>query len=303
MSGKIFRIIATGGLGDVLLGTPSFKALKNKYPDCKIVLFCHDKERRDLFINNPHVDQVRDVSFIHNPISFSLYYLKWAKFKTYAYGSLIPSFYNKKAQDIIADLFDVTLEDRKIQLFLTEDEEKKAKQSLSGYRNPIVIHISSRFSSNQDWALDNWNHLVASMPGYTFIQLGLPHEHQVAGAIDLRGKTSFREAVALMKNAKSFAGVNSSFAHATNAFGIRGVVLFGPANPEVWGHPNNINIYKKMRCAPCVDLLMGIECPYGKTCMDNITVEEVRNSLLKQMEGKEESPVKADAFVLKPISL
>jgi ADP-heptose:LPS heptosyltransferase len=283
MRRKTFRVITSGGLGDVLLSTPVYKALKGKYPNCRIIMFCHD-HRKDIFRNNPYIDQIRGISFIENPVSYTLYYLKWARFQTFYFGNLIPSlFYDRNATEIIAEMFEIELTDKKLQLFLTNKEEEKARRFMSQYNEPVVMHITSRFSKNQEWKLENWETLVKSMPECTFIQLGNPDEKKLEGAVDLRGKTTMREAFALIKYAKSFAGVNSFFSHVTNAFGTPGVVLFGASNPHIWGHSNNINLYKPTRCAPCIDTLLWFNCPYEKRCMQNITVEEVKEALLKQL--------------------
>jgi len=114
----------------------------------------------------------------------------------------------------------------------------------------------------------------------------MPNEDKVEGAADLRGKTSFREALSILNSSLSFVGVVSSFSHATSAFGTPGVVLFGASSPEAWGHSNNINIYKDLECAPCMDILLGSPCPYGKPCMTTITVDEVRKALLTQLERR-----------------
>jgi ADP-heptose:LPS heptosyltransferase len=175
------------------------------------------------------------------------------------------------------------LEDKRIQVYLTEDEEKKGRLALAGYKNPIVIHNTSETSENKHWPLANWEQLVREMPEYTFVQLGLSGDMKVNGAIDLRGKTSFREALAILKSSMSFVGVDSSFAHATNAFDVPGVILFGATTPKVWGHGNNVNLYKSLRCAPCIDILVSSVCPYGKVCMTAISVSEVKDSLMKQL--------------------
>jgi hypothetical protein len=79
-----------------------------------------------------------------------------------------------------------------------------------------------------------------------------------------------------------------TFAHATSAFGTPGVVLFGASTPKVWGHSNNINLYKDLRCAPCIDLLFDSPCPYGKPCMTTISVGEVREALIAQLTKSDE---------------
>ncbi|WP_169191452.1 MULTISPECIES: glycosyltransferase family 9 protein [Chitinophaga] len=192
-------------------------------------------------------------------------------------------FCNKNVKEIIADLYNVTLTDKKVQIYLSDEEDRNAQKRIAAYKNPIVMHITSRTTSNQEWQIHNWNELVASMPEYTFLQVGLEDEKPVKNAVDLRGKTSIRETFGLIKYARSFAGVNSIYSHATNAFDTPGVVVWGPAQPTIWGHENNINIYKAVRCSPCLDLILGHPCPYDKRCMSNISVDEVRTALLRQL--------------------
>jgi ADP-heptose:LPS heptosyltransferase len=290
MKNKTFRVIAGGGLGDVLLTTPAFAALKKKYRNCRIIVYCASKAHRVVLEHNPYIDRLTIFSATHSPIPYLLsrfrFGFKLYRFLTPNYGLTAPSlFVNQGAARIIAELFDVKLESSKIQVYLTEAESEWARGKISAYKRPIIIHISSRSSKNEEWPLDYWEELIRIMPDYTFLQVGLADEPQVKGAIDLRGKTTFRQAMALVKYALSFAGVNSSFSHVTNAFGIRGVVLFGPSNPEVWGQENNINLYKKWRCAPCIDLLYGSNCPYSKPCMKQISPEEVKRALLRQISG------------------
>jgi ADP-heptose:LPS heptosyltransferase len=281
---KPYRIIIAGGLGDVLLTTPTIKALKEAEPRRKIYLYCMNVRQQGIFENNPHVDRLSNTSFFRNPLAFTKYALKWADFHTDFYAGLLPTaFSGKNAKDLIAGLHQLELKDDQVQIFLSEKEEQMARSVMGRYKDPIVMHITSKTSKNQEWELENWENLVKSMPDYTFLQLGISSEKKVSNAVDLRDQFSFRDTLALIKYAKSFVGVNSSFSHATNAFNIPGVVLFGPAQPAVWGHANNINLYKPVRCSPCLDLLFSSACPYEKKCMNNISVEEVRAALLRQV--------------------
>ena len=280
---KIIRVVTIGGLGDMLLTTPAIAMLKKKFPNSRIVIFCSLKAYPDVFINNPHVDKITSISFFRNPISYIRYKYKLGEFYSFHYGGLFPSlFFNKPAQDIIADTFKVQLEDRRVQVFLTDKEDAAAKAIMSTYKNPVIVHIATWTTQNKEWPIKNWQSLIDSMPECTFIQVGLATEPALERVVDLRGKHSFREFMGIVKHAKSFAGVDSSFSHLTSAFNIPGVIVFGPSLPAIWGHPNNINIYKKVRCSPCIDLLKG-PCPYGKPCMTNITVDEVREALQFQL--------------------
>ena len=288
MKKKIIRIISFGGHGDVLLSTPIFGALKKKYPNSRIIVYCIRKRDRDIYRNNPQIDELRSTSFFTNPIAYTKYYFKLTKFHWLNYPHYSPSLtYEKSAVKILADMVGAELEDPRLEVYLTSEEDKWGSEKLAPFPNPIAIHITSLTSDNQNWPLQNWVELIKSMPQYTFIQLGLSNEDKVEGAVDFRGTTSFREALSILKNSMSFVGVVSSFAHATSAFGTPGVVLFGPSTPKVWGHGNNINLYKNIRCAPCIDHLQSSPCPYGKPCLTTITVEEVRDALLAQLATRD----------------
>lgn len=284
MTRKTYRILTLGGIGDVLLATPAFRALKQREPGCRITLYCQTKQVEALFKNNPHIHKVNSMTFWKHPISFILYKFKWAKFYTFLYGHMMPTvFARKNAKQLIADMLEVPLQDEKIDVYISQEEKQAAEELLAPYKNPILVHITSMTSENQEWPMENWNALAASMPEYTFIQVGLTREQKVENMVDWRGKTSFRETMALFYHIRSFVGVNSSFSHVTNAFDTPGVVLFGPSQPAIWGHSNNVNLYKPLRCSPCLDLLVKGKCPYGRECMHNITVDEVKEALLKQM--------------------
>lgn len=286
MPSRIFRLITMGGLGDALLLTPVVKALKEKDPATRVWVFCVSTPYMDVFRNNPYVDRICDITFRHNPVSFTLYYLKFAQFNKFEFAPLFPNlFLRSKAMDTIQKGFQVPIADQSIQVFLTSKEDENAKKFMAAYNNPIIIHPCSYNLKNKEWPMHSWEELIDSLPQYTFLQVGLSSEYKLKNAVDLRGKLTFRTSIAIMKYATAFAGIDSAMSHVTNAFNIPGVVIFGPSHPAIWGHPNNINLYSNQRCAPCMDILKHA-CPYNKKCMTDITVEEVRSALLTQLHKK-----------------
>ncbi len=274
-----------GGIGDGLLVTPSISALKHKYPNSEINIVCN-KDQEQIFENNLNIS-----SLSVNPDNSAFEGYKKSKIFNTNYGKLEPSInYKKHASEIIADLLHVKLKNKKLDVFLTKEDENFAKKKLLKYTNPIIIHISSRCSKNQEWPLERWEELVKQLPEFTFIQIGLTKtDSKVKGTVDLRNTTTIQEAIALIKYSKLFLGVDSVFAHAANAVNIKGIVLFGPSNPEIWGHDNNMNIYKNVNCAPCIDIIEGQACPHEKKCMTKISVKEVVelvNSSIKTIKSK-----------------
>jgi ADP-heptose:LPS heptosyltransferase len=284
MKDSHIRILSWGGLGDVLLSTPLFRAIKEQKHGVKTTVYCVNDSHYDIYLNNPYIDQLKKIGYLCRAELLYLTRLRSAKLHVSDYGSLLPTcVYSKNATEIIAEMFGITLEHKQVMIFLTREEEETGKHLVSRYSTPVAIHVTSKFTSNQNWPISYWTELVQRNPQYAFLQLGLPAEELIPGVIDLRGKLPLREQFAVLKYARAFVGVDSSFAHVTNAFGTPGVVFFGPSNSLIWGHPNNRNLDLGLPCAPCVDVLARAPCPYGAPCMSGITVLEVERNLELQL--------------------
>ncbi len=272
-----------GGIGDIVLGTPIFQELKKINPESKIIVVCVEKRHFPILQNNPFIDVLCNLSF-RGYYYLAMEYFGKIKFYNMDYLRLGSSLlYKKKASEIIAEIFNIQLSDTKLQIFLTPLEESIAQNTLKEIKNPVILQITGACSENKNWRVENWSELVKSTPEYTFIQLGSAKEPLVEGTIDLRGKTTTRESMALVKYALGFAGIDSFMAHVTNAFDVPGIVLFGPSVIEVWGHKNNLNIRKNLPCSPCIDILHGVKCPYNHPCMTHITVKEVQEAIYKHI--------------------
>jgi len=243
----------------------------------------------EVYKNNPYIDSLKLARFSSAPVQYIKHYLKRQALCRNDYGTFSPSLHPiGHAVDIIAEMLGASLGEKNVQIFLTEEEEEQAKTILSRYQNAVAMHITPNWTANKSWPMSNWIELVESTPKVTFMQFGLAKEPLIPGAVDLRGKVSLREAFAIIKYCRGFVGVESVFAHAAAAFGVPGVVLFGPSSPAVWGHRNNINLYKNLQCSPCTDILKQCACPYEKPCMTSISVSEVSEALKNQMsfDGK-----------------
>jgi ADP-heptose:LPS heptosyltransferase len=285
----IVRIMPWGGIGDILLMTPSLKALKQSQPGLSLEVLCVDQRHFDVLWRNPHIDCLDLVpTRVVFPGEISLGYMSASfrgdQYKRLDYSRLFPTVMCQPATRIIASILGLELVDPTLEVFLTEDEEADARTTMSQYNTPVAIHVTSTCSANQNWSLSRWEELVRRNPQYTFVQLGLKEEDSVSGTVDLRGRTNIRQSIALLKYAKGFVGVVSSMAHATNAVGTPAVVLFGPSAPEVWSHSNTRVITKRLRCSPCIDLLGKELCPYGAPCLSEIAVEDVELALREQLD-------------------
>lgn len=300
---KEIILVTWGGIGDLLVCTPAIRAVRESYPGYKLIVYCASSAHRQILLNNPDIDSLRRLHPLHMwryPYHVYLRVFKKEKLKYYHLDfQHIPLtlIYQKSVKEIVPEIMadlNIRLTDKKIRMVFTEQENKKAMLRLAPYPNAVIMHIKSKSSKNHHWPPEKWESLVKEMPDLTFIQIGHMDEPCVKGALDWRGKLKLREALCLLKHARSFVGIDSSMAHATNAFDLPGVVLFGDSTPAIWGQENNINIYKATRCSPCYYYVWNDPCPYGHECMHLITVGEVKQALIRQMSNTHPvaSPVK-----------
>jgi ADP-heptose:LPS heptosyltransferase len=285
MKNSNIRIVSCGGVGDALLTTPLFCAIKEQLPGSRTIVYSLYDQHYDVFLNNPYIDRLKKPGRLAKTEMSYLNRFKLVNFFNPDYGNLRPSlFYKMNATEIIAEMFGVTLQRKQVMVFLTREEEEIGRRLVSQYSKPVAIHVTARCSGNKHWPMSHWTELVRRNPQYTFLQLGGQGDELIPGAVDLRVKLPpLRAQFAVLKYVRAFVGVDSSFAHATNAFGTPGVVLFGPSSPLVWGHSNNRNLHLGLSCAPCLEILQGTPCPYGTPCMSGISVSEVEQALEQQL--------------------
>ena len=114
--------------------------------------------------------------------------------------------------------------------------------------------------------------------------------------LNLAGRTSLLEALALVSAARSVVSNDSGMMHVAAAFGVPQVAIFGSSSPlhtpplsqeahVVW-LKNDPSYLPPLDCAPC----FARECPLGHTrCLRDVVPQRVW-ALLQQGEGKKKSP-------------
>jgi heptosyltransferase-2 len=100
--------------------------------------------------------------------------------------------------------------------------------------------------------------------------------------VDLTGKTSLRDAMALMSRCRLFISNDSGLMHTAAALGVPTVAIFGSTNPATTSPPgrDHMVICKHVACSPC----LKTDCPTDFRCMDLIGVDEVYNAAVSMLE-------------------
>ncbi len=117
------------------------------------------------------------------------------------------------------------------------------------------------------------------------VNFHLPNENGVKGTLEIN--LPYRQWFALMQEAETFIGIDSTLQHAAAAIGKQGVVLWGGTDPKMYGYEMHKNISgdcETIHCTrpyfvPSSDIVENtvFECP-SKKCM-NIDVEKIMNEI------------------------
>jgi hypothetical protein len=93
-----------------------------------------------------------------------------------------------------------------------------------------------------------WNKLVDLLvrDGYRITQIGVTGEEKIEGVLRHVLNASFSQIRALVLEHECFITIDSFLPHLVHAekLGKRGIVLFGPSDPLVFGYPENTNLLR-----------------------------------------------------------
>jgi ADP-heptose:LPS heptosyltransferase len=104
--------------------------------------------------------------------------------------------------------------------------------------------------------------------------------------VNLAGKTSFAQLLAVIENARVVITNDTGPMHLSFACRVPVVCLFGPCSPDQYGSTHNsISLYKPVYCSPCVHDFEIPPCAGNNVCMQGIGVDEVVEAAVSLMEG------------------
>ncbi len=183
--------------------------------------------------------------------------------------------------DILLANYGLTARDYECEMYFSTDEEEavnRLQESLKIATNFVVIepHSNSQwFGDLREWPFERWERVVEwlSDRNYPVVQIGEGGSSVLRGAIDITGRTSFREAVLLMKRAQLFLGQEGGLMHAANAVNVPSVIVWGGLTmPEFAGYSKHTILCTRVDCAPCG--LRG-NCPHDKKCLTTVESADV----------------------------
>lgn len=165
----------------------------------------------------------------------------------------------------ICEVYGIKGAELKCELYLTEAEKKYAQQLIASEDpRPICViepHCKQEYGVNKLYPFQKWQLVVDSLPGIRFVQVGVVGNQALQNVLDLSGKTSFREAAAVISLADLYLGAEGGLMHAANAVGTKAVIIFtGFLHPTMTGYPENVNIWIGRDHGPCGMKILCQKC-------------------------------------------
>lgn len=194
--------------------------------------------------------------------------------------------------------FGITGNRTPLRLFVTDDEKKRAETYLEGYGiqpHDFVLGINpgASYGSAKRWYPERFAQVAGQLsetwrakvmifggPGETAIAADI--ERDLEGAVNVAGKTSVREMMALIKRCNFFITNDSGPMHVAAAFAVPLVAIFGSTDHTGTSpySSNSVVVRNDIDCAPC----KLRECPTDHRCMTSVTAEAVVTVALELAE-------------------
>jgi len=139
---------------------------------------------------------------------------------------------------------------------------------------PAKMWFPERFAAVADKLVNDFSTRVMLFgSGGDSERTTLVQQHSKNDLINIAGKTSLKEAIALIARCDLFISNDSGLMHLAGALGIPLVAIFGSTNPTTTSPvgEKSVVIHKDVSCSPCLKK----ECPSDFRCMDLIGIDDV----------------------------
>jgi lipopolysaccharide heptosyltransferase II len=171
-----------------------------------------------------------------------------------------------------------------------------AENGLSTGQPYLVVGPGTRWETKQ-WPAEHFATAItqiANETGLGVVLTGMAEEREIAErvaaatsarTVNMAGKTSLPEMIALIADARAILMHDSGPMHLASAMGKPMVAIYGPTNPARTGPYGRAETVARLNlpCSPCY-LKKVADCPYGHRCMIELRPEVVATLVLKAVE-------------------
>ena len=207
--------------------------------------------------------------------------------------------YKKHESECFLDVLkadNIFIKDNYLENWINEYNNQKADElfKLNNINNECTKAVVSVTASNDKkvWEINNYAHIIeylSNEKGVQVIFIGAPSDKTIYDtlpikenlkipAVNLCGKVTLKDSLAVLKKVDFIVGNDSGTLHMASSVGTKVIGLYGPMPFEKWRAigDDNILIKSDLECMPCS--LKG-KCQNNRACMENITIEQVKSAI------------------------
>lgn len=165
-------------------------------------------------------------------------------------------------------------------------------ESLKG--NPFVVIFPGASIAERRWGADRFSQVAGRLAeeGFRIIVVGGPEDREdgniIAGAsgLNLAGMTSLAETAAVIARSCLVISGDSGVLHLAVGLDVPTVSLFGPGIAAKWAPKGekHIVLNQMLPCSPCTRFGTTPPCPYGASCMKEITADHVMAAAVRLLQ-------------------
>jgi CDP-glycerol glycerophosphotransferase len=172
-------------------------------------------------------------------------------------------------------------------VFELTDEEKAFGRFFSDKQ---IAVMSQGKEKRKNWGVENMQTIVAAFKdNYNFVQIGLPSDVRLTGALDKRGAFSIRKVAALLHNSDLFIGGIGALMHLARGVACPAVITYSLSEP-LWAdsYPCNFNVITKKACVACHISMINPynednECRDNFSCIRTISISDVCTAVVEMI--------------------
>ena len=300
-------------IGDTLMVTPVYRALKECFPTCRqVVVTGHTGY--ELLRGNPHIDTllryekgdavfpvIKNIWRADASVIFDYHYRN----ALYSFLALIP-----KRIGYGKDFINVKLHDEPLEMYeplkylaavkqlgihtddltltppiATEQEKLHVAEILNAIKTPaqkLVLFVPFSLAAIKDWEPEKYREIISRVKnlGYATAILGGKSEaeriaKEFPDAVNLAGKLSLRESAELISRADLQISGCTAMLHICSTTNTPAIALYGPTIPEQWAPKKNCTVIThRLPCSPCYNIEGKPLCKNNR-CIKSISVDEV----------------------------
>jgi len=278
------------GFGDILMSTAILKQIRKNNPNAHIT-YSTRPEAKIIFENNPNVDELITVTYDKQKFEKTLDEYE----KHFFLGKMTEDYTIERNRqpriDSMAQLFDLTLESKTPELFLTQEELSNGEKFIDKEKFNIVFCMEAvgarrRIKRNllikilQKIKKYDYNIIVVGKD-----KINLPREIN-----NLTGKTSLKELFSIIALSNLVVTADNFVSHIAAAFDKKEIILYTtiPAKWRCKYYDNATPIQSSAVCSPCWNCYKfdNKKCIGGEQCSDKFDANEIAEKIQKSKSTK-----------------